>query len=313
MAALAAALLVGSAHADTFGSGANQFSIDFVNIGYAGNVANYVEYAEYTGVSGFTDGLAAPLAGYGAVNYNYSIGKYEITIDQFTKADAASGNVIGDGNENHWNDGTRNVGSDAPASIVSWQEAARFANWLTSGDINTGIYSFSGDVLTGINRSYRNTNNLAYALPSEDEWYKAAYYKPINDGTYSLYSSGLNTGPNTNGWNYSELIHNPRPGVMWETGDGSEEQNGTYDMMGNVWEWTETILSDDVSVVYRGGSAYGDTNFLDSSTIRTSHTMADGGTYHVGFRIAAIPEPGSLAMVVLVGSGIWGIRRFFRV
>ena len=100
---------------------------------------------------------------------------------------------------------------------------------------------------------------------------------------------------------------------MWETGDGSEEQNGTYDMMGNVWEWTETILSDDVSVVYRGGSAYGDTNFLDSSTLRASHTMADGGAEHVGFRIAAIPEPGSLAMVTLVGSGIWGIRRFFRV
>ena len=52
-------------HADTFGTGPNQFTMDSVNIGHAGNKID--------------------TTGYGAVADNDRIGKYEVTIDQFKK------------------------------------------------------------------------------------------------------------------------------------------------------------------------------------------------------------------------------------
>ena len=317
MAALAAATLAATANADTFGSGANQFSIDFVNIGYAGNAAKVVDYGPEPD---FPDNYDAPSAGYGAVNYDYGIGKYEITIDQFTKADAASGGQIGNGNEDLWDSGVAmpppygnaNFGVNAPASLIQLHEAAKFANWLTSGNAGIGVYSFTGNTLTGINRLYRNANDMAYVLPTDDEWYKAAYYKPVDDGSYSLYSSGLDTPPvaGAGGWNYKpDLPHAFQP--AWETGSGAEEQNGTYDMMGNVWEWMETSTTNDKFIV-RGGSSYVDDLYLDSETYRPS-LASSFEQANIGFRVVAIPEPGSLAMVALLGSGIWGIRRFFRV
>ncbi len=308
MVALAATMLAATAvNADVFGSGANQFSIDFVNIGYAGNAAKYVDYGTAPDLN---DDYDAPYAGYGSVGYDYRLGKYEITIDQFAKAYAAD-DSISNGNENYWNDGTRNVGTGAPACALTWTEAARFANWLTTGNADTGVYQFSGSQFTGINRTYRNGNDLAYVLPTDDEWYKAAFYKPINDGTYSLYANGTTNAPivgTSSGWNYDPT--HSGTATMWETGFGAVEQNGTYDMMGNAWEWTETTTTNS-QWVFRGGSAFAPEKYLDSETYRPSHISEEA--VHVGFRIAAIPEPGSLAMVALVGSGIWGIRRFFRV
>ena len=35
---------------------------------------------------------------------------------------------------------------------------------------------------------------------------------------------------------------NGSPNYTWETGFGAGEQNGTYDMMGNVWEWNESAM-----------------------------------------------------------------------
>jgi len=230
-----------AAQADLFGTGTNQFTMDFVNIGHANNTADST--------------------GYGAVGYTYRIGRSEVTIDQFFKARAADGR-IGSGFEGYWNDGTRTVGSSAPASVLTWFSAAMFCNWLTTGDAYTGVYQFNGSgTMTGIDRSYRNGDDLAYVLPSENEWYKAAYFKPDGSG-YSLYASGLDSTPvrgGANGWNYynsGSVL--PEPNYVWEVGAGGQEQNGTRNMMGNVQEWTESAadgLLDNLYErrTYRGG------------------------------------------------------------
>ena len=64
---------------ESFGSGVNQFSIDFVEIGNPGNSAD-------------TNGSPSPA---GSVSYVYNIGKYEISRGIIEKVNAAGGLGIG--------------------------------------------------------------------------------------------------------------------------------------------------------------------------------------------------------------------------
>lgn len=274
--------------ADTFGTGANQFAIDFVNIGNAGNAAQSAANRSHSESGG---------DGYGAVDYNYRMGTYEITIDQFAKARAADSR-IGNGNEGWWNS-VISGGTDAPASAANWYEAAKFANFLTTGDAYTGAYQFNGSgTLTAVDRDAAVTAfGTVYVLPSEDEWYKAAYFKPDASG-YSLYSSGLDTEPKhgtTDGWNYGNVYSLS----TWATGFGAEEQNGTYDMMGNVWELSESAydgtLGNMVEDRTRRGGSYGTLKSTLLSSYR-DYTFPSTENYSFGFRVAAIPEPSSIAM-----------------
>ena len=302
---LALAILPVGIRADVFGTGTNQFSIDFVEMGNVGNPA---------------DG-----SGYGSVDHAYRMGKFEVTVEQFTKARAADSR-IGDGDEDYWNDGTRTVGPGAPAASNSWYEAAMFANWLTTGDAYAGAYSFnSNGVLIAVDRDAAvAAYGTAYVLPTEDEWYKAAYYKPAADGSYSKYSNGLSSDPirgTSNGWNYSEWVWpngslethpvNDPPNYTWETGFGGEEQNGTYDMGGNVWEWCESAYDgvlDDMQEgrVIRGGGYEISAHYMSSGN---RHPAFSPSNEHelVGFRIAAIPATQAWVSVSVSGSGTIGV------
>jgi len=311
---VAAMVAATGTQADTFGMGANQFAIDFVNIGYAGNAADIA----FPGAS----------RGYGAVDHNYRIGTLEVTIEQFTKAYAAD-NRIGSGDEGYWNSGdgvsTPKVGTGAPVSYVSVWEAMKFANWLTTGDAYTGAYQFTrglfgGDYgLTAIDRDAAvATYGTVYVLPTEDEWYKAGYFKSDASG-YSLYANGSDdaadlTHGTTDGWNYYKDDYAiGSPNYVWETGFGGEEQNGTYDMMGNIAEWTETARDGTLKGyrVVRGGTTHGDEYVLRASYFHTSNPYNGGPS--PGFRVAVIPEPSSMAMVgVVSGFGLF-IRRKFMV
>jgi formylglycine-generating enzyme required for sulfatase activity len=311
--ALKAMLVASVVQADSITHNGTTINMDFVNIGNAGNLADF----------GIQDN-----PGYGAVGYNYRIGQKEVTINQFAMARAADAR-ISDGNEGYWNSGTRTVGSAAPASRVTVYEAMKYANWLTSGDAYTGAYQFDGSgALQAVDRDAAvAAYGTVYVLPTEDEWYKAAYYKPVNDGTYSSYANGINapssvTHGTSSGWNYYLNTGGyaiGAPNYAWETGFGAEEQNGTYDMMGNVWEWTESAFDGRLNNmgedrVYRGGS-YSSTAPWPDGPLRSSVRVSNGPTIggdNVGFRVAAIiPEPASLAFIGLFGGGALFIRRMF--
>jgi sulfatase modifying factor 1 len=236
--------------------------------------------------------------GFGGVGYTYQISATEVTIAEFSAFTNATG--VG-GNENYWNTGTRTVGANAPASYVSLYEAMKYCNYITSGNINNGAYQFNGGggSYSGTDRaSAVTTYGTVYALPTEDEWYKAAYYKPVNNGSYSLYANGMDTVP-TAGWNYYNAGYAVGdPNYVWTAGYGGAEQNGTYNMMGNVSEWIHDAGG---MVLVRGGSfgRVGDT--LSSSY---SDSMVPGSQFDdVGFRVVAIPEPAS-AMLVFFGAGV---------
>ena len=67
---------------------------------------------------------------------------------------------------------------------ITWNDAAMYCNWLTSGDVTKGLYSNKRKRRGHGNRSGRSTAAYGriYFLPTEDEWYKAAFYDPNKPG-----------------------------------------------------------------------------------------------------------------------------------
>ena len=250
-------------------------NIDFVNIGNAGNAAD-----PYTG------------GNYGDVGYNYRIGKYEVTANQWRTINTAAG--IGDSGS--WN-------NNQPVASISWYDAAQFCNYLTSGNKYSGAYKFdiSGS-FQGVDRiSSISTYGTTYVIPTEDEWYKAAYFKP-NDSGYSTYANGTSIAP-INGVNSNYYSSAP-----WDITNGTMEQNGTFNMMGNVWEWNETVVNLQYgSLGIRGGSYHRSGSVYDLlSNYRGSYDLPSTEYVIIGFRVASVPEPTTL---VLLGLGGWLLRR----
>jgi len=251
-------------------------------------------------------GNAADTTGYGAVGYTYQISATEVTIAEFMASGAGSGG------EDYWNDAPRTVGTSAPAVNVSLYEAMKYCNYLTSGNVNDGVYTFSGGVyqstmsrtaiMAGGLDAVATDPNKIYALPTEDEWYKAAYY---TGSGYSLYADGSGTVPTegggATGWNYNYV--NSSPNFTRDTALGTTEQNGTVNMMGNVWEWMEDGA--------RRGGGYGSAASSLGSSGR-AHDLGPTDEYgDIGFRVVAIPEPATAGLLAGAGLLIAAYRRYF--
>jgi formylglycine-generating enzyme required for sulfatase activity len=170
--------------------------------------------------------------------------------------------------------------------------------WLNPVPFETGAYNLV-DATTGI----ISVNPGAKAwIPTEDEWYKAAYYSAANT-SYSLYPNGQNTITSADA-NYSFGVGSTTD-VGSYSGDGSSY--GTFDQGGNVWEWNDAVISGS-SRGLRGGSFYNFGSSLRSSGRYNSAPSfeLDGG---VGFRVASVPEPTSLlSLAGLLGGGL-SLRR----
>jgi len=222
--------------ADTFGIEGNQFTIDFVDIsGDNGDLGSWSpEYSDYT-FSGVNHG-------------NYRMGMYEITNDQWNTFTLAAGaptgssvnDMFGDP-QNPYDENSYWTGTNVPTTGVSWYEAAQFVNYLNTSTDNQAAYKFTGTQGTSdytfvpwdvADTGYDSTNpfrnsNAHYFMPTEDEWVKAAYW---NGTSLQAYATTDDSKP-TAGFdaNYDGVIGQP-----WEVGSGTEELNGTFDMMGNT-------------------------------------------------------------------------------
>ncbi|MDR1279699.1 MAG: formylglycine-generating enzyme family protein [Opitutaceae bacterium] len=265
--------------------------------------------------------------GYGAVSYDYSIGKYEVTNAQYAKFLNTIGVTTSNNSLNLYNSdqasygltwsGSQFVGDDRPVVSVSFYDAARFVNWLTNGgaadsDTETGLYVFDGvnNLVSTPDHTAAAAAGGGWVIANENEWYRAAYYNGDggwwNHATQSNDHSGTLTA--SNGQNY---YGSGNGNVALAVGSfiNATSYFGTYDQGGNVWEWNDTIHSDN-NRVWRGGSFGYDANYLAAASGRGYNGPADEAS-SIGFRVAsltAVPEPsmwGSAMGVTMLVTGMW--------
>ena len=107
---------------------------------------------------------------------------------------------------------TYSVASDyanRPVNYVSWGDSARFANWLHNGQpglitpvpqdqysTEDGAYYLNGATTNAALLAVSRKADWKWAITSEDEWYKAAYYKGgATNAGYWDYPTSSNTVP----------------------------------------------------------------------------------------------------------------------
>lgn len=310
---------------NTFGS---PVTIEWVTVGDPGNSGDPLTFT-------------GPVP-YGAVGYEYRIGKFEVTNEQyavFLNAVAQSdpnglyntnmGLVIVGGITRSGSDGSYvytvkpNMG-EKPVNLVTWYSAARMANWMTNGQptgpqsactTESGVYTLTGpSTISAITRDATNPNQVF--IPTENEWYKAAYHQPANQGGdadgFWLYATRSNSVPtianatSTGGVaNPGQSVANYYSGADWngQNGNvtsvgsaGSVTFYGAFDMNGNVFEWSETPSGSFGNRVYRGGGFDG-VPFPQALELQSPSRSAWNPTFelaNLGYRLASpapLPEP----------------------
>ena len=185
---------------------AQAVTIDTVPVGNAGNDAD--------------------ITSLGGVDYNYDIGKFEVTSGQyveFLNAVAATdiyelwiplmfddprGPMIErTGDSGSYEYEVEAARANRPVGVIDWGDAVRFANWLFNGqptgaqDLSTtedGSYLLDGANTDAALMAVARKPGATWVIPTEDEWVKAAFHK--NDGVTGNY------------WRFPTQLNNPAPG-----------------------------------------------------------------------------------------------------
>jgi formylglycine-generating enzyme required for sulfatase activity len=260
---------------------------------------------------GDINNIADPLTGYGSVDHDYRIGKYEVTNAQYGEFLNAKGqsNANAIYNSNMSGYGITQSGifgsfsytvttalANRPVVLVSWFDAARFANWMMNdqgdGDMEDGAYTLTG-TMSGVILA---NASASVHIPSIDQWYKAAFYdqaKNSGTGGYWLYATQSNSISTTD----ANFLSSGSSDVG--SFQNSESPNGTYDQSGNVHEWNDLVL-DEVSRGLQGGAWGNPLNIDLASTSRGAFNPSIEYDW-LGFRLAAVPEPTSILLSMLAG------------
>jgi formylglycine-generating enzyme required for sulfatase activity len=168
----------------------------------------------------------------------------------------------------------------------------------------------SGDAGYNAANPFRNAN-AHYYLPSEDEWYKAAYYDPNKSGGagYWDYATGSDSAPTAvaGGTTSGTAVYNGQVGPADITNAGGLSAYGTMAQSGNVFEWAESgaVAPNDSageSRVLRGGFWNFDSGDLPASSRFVGSPSFEN--FFVGFRVAAVPEPSALLLTLIGALGV---------
>lgn len=361
VAMLAAATVVSPAHAEV--------TLDWVTVGNPGNAPDTLVMNKPNGTLP-GDGTS----GYGSVDYEFRISKHHLTNTQYVSflntVDPAGTNsllyipnmtnlVISNVSYPAYSGGIdRNLAATAgsrysvkagqgnfPVVHLNWSRAARFVNWLANGQGPSGTESGVYDMSVFENNSFATppprAENAQFFIPSENEFYKAAYYDPTKNagaGGYWQYGTRSDSVPasvappgTSNSANVGEGTTGSSGGtsasIMATTGAAFDRDviyltdvgaytaamsyYGLSDVDGQIYDWTEATRPNinnpsQMLPVYRGGSW----QFNDLASGAAFRNAGNGAGVNIGqFQywglrvgtVAVVPEPSSLALVAGAG------------
>ena len=277
---------------------------------------------------------ADPASGRGAVAGVFQISKHEVTVGQYAAFLSA---VAATDTHGLWTGGqkidragqagafayTARTGHERePVMFVSFIDAMRFANWLHHLQAEPAGAAAAATPAAAAQLTEAGAYNLAVGgglaarepdarawIPTEDEWYKAAYHQPHAAGGpashYWRFATRSDETPTlgtpgdtaTNLANFlADATPQPNGGVLRGYGNvmpvgsfpGAASYYGTLDQAGNAWEWVETTVFDTQRVI-RGGSMCGTyEKLLPRVRTNASPTRRYPDT---GFRVARAVPP----------------------
>jgi formylglycine-generating enzyme len=327
---LATLLLAGvacPAMANVFSMGPGLTNLETVPVGSLNNAPD----TRYNGIA------------VGGIGYVYQIGRFDVTSAQYcqflnavAKADTYhlyslnmsygtfSCGIMRGGSANNYNYYVNSGSENRPVNFVNFWDACRFANWLENGQpsggqgaatTEDGSYTLNG--YTGEDgRTIQRNPDARWVLPSESEWYKAAYHK--NDGATGNYwdyatqsyevpvaegAPGRSVPPGSA--NYLSPAGYLFPRGTNDVGAYSlcPGPYGTFDQTGNVAQWVDDLIYSAPLVAYRGarGGSFSEGDEALSAASRGGG-LANTEEAFIGFRVALVPEPASMTLLA-----VWGL------
>lgn len=250
---------------------------------------------------------------FGAVGYTYRIATHEVTNAQyaaFLNAKAGSdalalyntdmatlGGITRSGTPGSYTYSAVPGRENMPVNNVSFFDALRFANWLHNGqgdgNTETGAYTLLGGTPTPSNPMVERNAAARFFLPTDPEWYKAAYYDAQLDRYYDypavtdtqIVCSAPTGTPN-------------RANCGGAAGDftavgsyaGSPSPHGTFDQGGNVSEWVDSWAGILEQRFIRGGYVGSPATGLRGAVREYDDPWWESSV--IGFRVATLEEDG---------------------
>lgn len=302
--------------------------VDLVRIGAVGN-------APWMGNGQVQDRAI----GRGRVDYEYSIGKLEVTTAQWVEfLNAALDRPANDripyvAVPDFWGGAetfspipggrrfaVRPGQGLLPVGDITWRMAAVLCNWYSNdkrmdraaflnGAYDTSTFGFVGNIFTD-----QLTHNVGakYWIPTWDEWLKAAHYDPDRNGDgqggWWVYSNGtdvpLISGPPGVGqanFGFTDGAFTIPLGAYPQT----QSPWGLLDVAGGTGEWTEDVLTGGFGIRWRrweGSYWLSGSGIVDAVFTEGGDDFPHIADYRNGFRIASsVPAPGSC----ILGAGVF--------
>jgi formylglycine-generating enzyme required for sulfatase activity len=174
---------------------------------------------------------------------SFALGKYDVTRAEYAVFVHETGYPAGDGcyessmpkankrADANWQNPGPNQSERDPVTCVSWKDAQAYISWLNEKAGQTGSASGEG----------------RYRLPSEAEWEYAA-----RAGSVSRFWWGDDDGRSAQ---YAWFKDNSG-GHSHPVGSKPANRFGLYDMVGNVWQWTQDCYAESYADAPKDGRAY---------------------------------------------------------
>ena len=310
-------------------------TIETVVVGNPGNAGN-----EDFGLTG----VRRPIYPLGVVDYVYKIGKFEVTNSEYSeflnavaKTDThglynskmgtrTHGGISRTGTSGNYSYTPRTNMANKPVNLLSYWDMTRFCNWLHNGqptglqDNSTtedGAYTLGG-VTNPPDTDISRNEDAQWFIPSQNEWYKAAFHQPATEGgdvdDYWMFPTRTNEVPVPATANEMGEITNPGPNVVnhlkqanWNgtfsgnvttvgsAGPSTASFYGTFDQAGNLWEYYDRItlgsppnvgLAETKRGIWGGGWISNISNAQADHNVHSWEILNE--SYEIGFRVASI-------------------------